>query len=144
MAEPTAARVALMSIKPEYAEKLLSGLKRVEFRRSGPKARVERILVYATQPVGALVGILEVVATERATPQKLWRRYGAVGGIDRSAFFAYFDGTEAGDALLVGRVWRLETPVSLEEAGLAPKAPQSFRYVESAFVSQLEAHCDTW
>jgi predicted transcriptional regulator len=139
MASTTARRVALMSIHPEYAEKLLSGSKRVEFRRAGPKERVDRLLVYATRPIGALVGILEIIESIRATPRQLWRDFGPVGGIEKKAFFTYFSGSATGSALVVGRVWRLGCAVGLEQAGLSDRAPQSFRYVEDALLAKLGA-----
>lgn len=126
-----------MSIRPEYAERLLSGSKRVEFRRSGPKAGIGKILVYATQPVGALVGVLEVVRIQRAAPDVLWKTFNGVSGIERDAFFRYFDGVDVGDALVIGRVWRLMTPVGLLAAGLNPRAPQSFCYVDSELPGRL-------
>jgi len=142
MASTTARRVALMSIHPEYAEKLLSGSKRVEFRRAGPKERVDRLLVYATRPIGALVGILEIVKSIRATPLELWREFGPVGGIEKKAFFTYFSGSATGSALIVGRVWRLGCAVGLEQAGLRDRAPQSFCYVEDSLLARLGALSD--
>jgi predicted transcriptional regulator len=137
MADSSARRVALMSIKPEYAEKLLSGAKRVEFRRAGPKGPVELILIYATQPIGALVGVLEVTRVDRGSPDELWRNFGSVGGIEHSAFFSYFSGASAGDALVVGQAWRLNVPVRLESAGLDARPPQSFRYVDDDVLGTL-------
>jgi predicted transcriptional regulator len=137
MADTSNRRVALMSIKPEYAERLLSGSKQVEFRRTGPKEVVRWILVYATQPIGALVGVLEVAAANRATPQKLWSDFGSVGGIEKAAFFSYFAGAVSGEALVVSRALRLNEPVRLEDAGLPIRPPQSFRYVDASILSTL-------
>lgn len=126
-----------MSIKPEYAEKLLSGAKRVEFRRAGPKGPVELILIYATQPVGALVGVLKVTRVDRGPPAELWRNFASVGGIEHSDFFSYFSGATVGDALVVGQAWRLDAPVRLESAGLDARPPQSFRYVNADVLRNL-------
>lgn len=141
MVGPTTERVALMSIKPEYAQKLLSGTKRVEFRRMAPREHVGRVLVYATQPVGALVGILEITGVERASPDQLWRKYRSVAGIAKGKFFEYFHGVEEGDALVVGRVWALTRLVALGSAGLDSRPPQSFRYVDGDVLGKLAQDC---
>lgn len=137
LAHAGARRVALMSIRSEYAERLLAGTKRVEFRRRGPKEDIDQILVYATMPVGALVGVLEVVRTERAAPEVLWNAFRGVSGIEEDAFFRYFEGVDVGDALVIGRVWRLKFPVALPAAGLSPRAPHSFCYVDSDLPERL-------
>jgi predicted transcriptional regulator len=139
MAKTKTGLAALISIKPEYADQLMSGSKRVEFRRMGPKGPVEKLLVYATLPVGALVGVLEVLSKERATPSSLWKEYGEVGGIKRNAFFSYFDGVTYGDAFVVGKVWRFSCPLPLQESGVATRAPQSFQYIDSKRVERLIA-----
>jgi predicted transcriptional regulator len=51
----------LLSIKPEFADKIFAGLKRFEFRRVLFKApNVSRIVVYASNPVQKVIGEFEV------------------------------------------------------------------------------------
>jgi predicted transcriptional regulator len=64
--------VALLSIRPEYAEAILNGTKRVEFRRTRFSRDVSFIVIYATQPVGKVVGWFEVDGIETSTPGE-WR-----------------------------------------------------------------------
>ena len=45
----------LLSIKPEYAEKILSGEKRYEFRRKLCKREIDKIYIYATRPVQKVI-----------------------------------------------------------------------------------------
>ena len=45
----------LMSIKPKYVEKILSGEKKYEYRKTLLKKDVESILVYSTSPVKKVV-----------------------------------------------------------------------------------------
>ena len=51
---------ALLSIKPEYAEKILKGEKLVEFRIVAFAQEVSKIFIYATSPVCRIVGEFEV------------------------------------------------------------------------------------
>ncbi len=122
-------RIALMSIHPEFAEALFDGRKAVEFRRVAPRSQVSHIVVYATKPVGAVIGVLEVERVERRSPQNLWRLFGRVGGIDRTRFFEYFEGAVEGAALVVRKAQRLKQPVSLSQKGLPSRPPQSFLYL---------------
>ena len=46
----------LMSIKPKYVEKILSGEKKYEYRKTLLKKDVESILVYSTSPVKKVYG----------------------------------------------------------------------------------------
>ena len=45
----------LMSIKPEYANKIFSGIKRYEFRKRIPKQPYERVYVYSSSPVKKII-----------------------------------------------------------------------------------------
>jgi predicted transcriptional regulator len=127
-----------MSIRPEFASRLLSGEKRVEFRRRPAARSVTHILIYATSPVCAVVGVAEVERLEHGTPQSLWRAFGSVGGIERSDFFQYFANADQGCAYVVRKTWRC-TPVRLGRKGLPATAPQAFQYVRP---STLEAVLD--
>ena len=37
----------LLSIKPEYAHKILEGTKKYEFRKHLPKKKIEKIIIYS-------------------------------------------------------------------------------------------------
>ena len=119
MGSSTGSAVALMSIHPEYAEALLSGSKKVEFRRLAPKEEVGYVVVYATKPVGAILGVLQIDSVERDSPERLWARYRDVGGISFDGFFQYFDGCAQGSALVVKQAWRCKAPMDLHGVGLA-------------------------
>lgn len=127
---------ALMSIRPEFAERLLSGEKRVEFRRRPAARNLTHILIYATSPVRAVVGVAEIERLEQGTPERLWREFRSVGGIGRSDFFEYFADTERGCAYVVRRIWPCTSPIPLGRKGLPATAPQAFQYLQP---STLEA-----
>lgn len=133
----TAQCVALMSIKPEFAFRLLSGEKRVEFRRRPAARKISHIVVYATRPVGAVVGVLEVEGLTCGTPRELWDAYAAVGGIGRKDFFDYFSGTSAGVAYRVRKAWPCVEAQKLGQAGLPAVPPQAVQYLSSTTMERL-------
>ena len=72
--------VALMSIKPEFAARIISGEKRVEFRKQAFREDVSPVVIYSTTPVAAIVGVCEVDGVFVATPSTVWRKYAASQG----------------------------------------------------------------
>lgn len=126
-----------MSIRPEFAARLLAGEKRVEFRRRPAAREVTHILIYATSPVRAVVGVAEVERLERASPGELWDEFAEVAGIGRSDFFAYFAGTRTGCAYVVKHVWPCSPPRRLGRHGLPRTAPQAFQYVDGKTLSAV-------
>lgn len=52
---------ALLSIKPEFVEKILSGEKLVEYRKAVFKRpEVKSVVIYSTMPDGLIVGEFEI------------------------------------------------------------------------------------
>ncbi|MGM7777434.1 hypothetical protein ACSVHC_15640 [Arthrobacter sp. KNU-44] len=132
MGKNAPARVALMSIRPEFADAILSGGKVVEFRKRPVADDVSHVLIYATMPVGSLVGWFTVREQQTMSPRRLWSAFRAVGGISKSRFFEYFDQREHGTGILVDTAARFPEPVPLTELGASLRPPQSFQYLTAA------------
>jgi len=122
-------RVVLMSIHPEYAQAILDGTKRVEFRKHPVADDVTHVLVYATAPVSAVVGAFTVTGQDTEHPRSLWRRFKKVAGISRDGFFAYYEGRASGTGIRIGERLAPEAPLSLPDAFGVPRPPQSFQYL---------------
>ena len=119
---------ALLSIRPPYAEAILRGDKRFEFRRAIFRKKVDVVVVYKTSPACLVVGEFDVVEVMSDSVERLWKRTQKYAGIDRPAFFKYFQGCCIGYAIVVGRVRPYQNPLRLDHAfGVRP--PQSFVYV---------------
>jgi len=120
----------LLSIKPEYAREIFSGSKKYEYRRSIFKTQnVTHIVVYASLPVGKIVGEFEIEDVIYDDVKVLWMRTKASGGISEEEYFSYFSNKERGYAIQIGRRQRYQHPLSPEDKyGLTP--PQSFAYLE--------------
>jgi predicted transcriptional regulator len=126
-----------MSIHPRYAGLILSGRKRVEFRRTRFRASVSHVLIYETAPVQRVTGFFEVAAVIEAAPQAIWQRFAPVAGIDHAAFSSYFAGRRIATAIEVGRVVSLSQHVSLTSFEPKPVVPQSFRYVAPTWLERV-------
>lgn len=126
-----------MAIRPEFASRLLSGEKRVEFRRRSSTKVLTHIAIYSTSPVQAVVGVIEIARIEQGSPAQLWKNFSDVGGIAKGDFFAYFEGAKEGIAYVVRRVWECSPPRQLGRGGLPRTPPQAFQYLDVATLENL-------
>ncbi|WP_295174297.1 ASCH domain-containing protein [uncultured Brevundimonas sp.] len=123
----------LLSIKPEFADRIFSGEKTFEFRKSVYKDRsVKTVVVYATQPVGRLVGEFDVADIMSDTPEKLWETTRKGAGISQQFFESYFNGRDCAFALKIENVIQYPEPVMPHEIIDNFVPPQSYMYVDDA------------
>ncbi|MCW5940059.1 MAG: ASCH domain-containing protein [Fimbriimonadaceae bacterium] len=128
---------ALISIHPRYVDAILSGEKRVEFRKVPFRRPVDRLIVYATAPVSAIVAIIEVGDMVHDTPSNLWELYADIGAIHEDDFWAYYQGRSLALAVEIADVRRLPRAVELVDVLPEARPPQSFRYVSYEAIRPL-------
>ncbi|UCV28149.1 ASCH domain-containing protein [Ferribacterium limneticum] len=120
----------LLSIKPEYAEKILEGNKHYEFRKVIPKAPgVTTIVIYATKPVGKVVGEFDIDQFLSERPNDLWSITAEYSGITKRFFNEYFHGRNRAYAIKVKEARRYDEPLELGSVLRSGVAPQSFCYL---------------
>jgi predicted transcriptional regulator len=123
----------LLSVRPRFAEALLSGVKTVELRRRRAQIADGAVcLLYASAPTCALVGAIQVAATESGSADELWTRHGHAMGLDRNEYDAYLDGASSPCAIIVAAATMFATEVELRELRRRRGAfviPQSYRYL---------------
>jgi predicted transcriptional regulator len=120
----------LLSIKPEFAEKIFDGRKCFEFRKSLYKRQgVHTVVVYVTRPVGKIVGEFDVSGVVHGSPDSLWEQTADGAGITREFFQTYFQGRERAFALAIGAVRRYESPLEPDDLIEDFAPPQSYMYV---------------
>lgn len=128
MAKESPVRLALLSVHPEYAEALVNGTKKVEFRKRALAADVTHVAIYATRPVGRVVGVFSIDEQVVAEPGELWRQFSKVAGISRPRFFEYYDGLHRGVGIRVKSFLGLEGGMTLEDALGISRPPQGTQY----------------
>lgn len=136
-------RNVLISIKPQYVDKILSGEKKVEFRRKCFSKDVKRAYIYASAPESAIIGYFEVVSLDTESPDNIWQRYADVGGIIESDFFKYANGSEVMTAIQVGKICQFKTNIhlcDLKEYGMM-SVPQNYCYIDNVMVVKYLAAC---
>lgn len=126
-----------MSIHPGYAEAILSGSKRVEYRKRRLASDVKVVLIYATAPVQRVVGRFTVSHHLVDTPAGLWERTGDVGGISKEAYMAYYGDSTSAVGIVISAVARFEQERSLRDLKPALSPPQSLLYLASDMSSAV-------
>lgn len=119
----------LLSIKPEFANRIVSGEKRFEYRTHVPIKKVDSIVIYSTTPVGKIIGEVEVEGVVSGAPSSLWEKTKEFAGIPRAKYREYFKGRKVAYAFKLGQVKIFEQDVFLSDYGVI-KAPQSFVYLK--------------
>lgn len=120
----------LLSIKPEFVNRIFDGSKHFEFRRKIFKNRnVTRIVVYATAPVSKVVGEFEIDGIIETEIPKLWKQTSKYSGIQKKFFDAYFSGLETGYAIKIGKVKKYDEPLELTKNYNIKHPPQFFVYL---------------
>lgn len=133
---PNSPVIALLSIKPIYANAILDGIKKVEFRKRAFKRQVSHVVIYATTPIQRIVGWFRTKSLEQMSPSALWKRFATVGGISKDDFNAYYRGSESGVAIHVDCPRRLANPISIKRIKITV-APQSFTYLHRTIFDRL-------
>jgi type I restriction enzyme S subunit len=100
----------ILSVKEEFALKIYSGEKLVEFRRSwDPK--IEFCWIYTGHDVRKITGCFFVSNATHHPPETIWQKYEEIGGIDKDRFFNYFAGKDYGWAIRIMAAHRFSVPV---------------------------------
>ena len=126
-------KVLVISVKPEYAYKILSGEKKIELRKNTPKvSKDDLVIIYATNPLKAIVGYCRVRGIIIDNPKNIWNSYKNEAGISKDGFSAYYRNSLYATGILFKDVNSLSNRFTLERVkSFLPnfKPPQSFSYI---------------
>ena len=121
----------LISLSPDNAEKILSGSKSVEIRRRFSKNwENKRATLYASRPVGALVGEAMIVRVIAGHPERIWYHFGHLVGCKREQYDAYVGDQTNVYALVLDNVSAFDEQVPIAQLSYlldeSLKPPQSY------------------
>lgn len=127
-------RDIVISIRPQYSDKIIEGLKTVELRRRFPVSAPSGTIayIYSTSPTRAMVGSASIKNVLKLSVDELWQNFENNAYIKKDDFDKYFEGVDHGFALLFEDVRPFSRPIPLtelrEDFGFQP--PQSFLYAK--------------
>ena len=118
----------MISIWPEYAAKIYSGEKTVEFRRRLPASASEwrRMYIYETNPVRMVTGYADI-RPHCMSVRGIWLAFGTEGCINQFDYLDYMKGSDRAWALDILKVFKFAEPLPLSSFGF-DRPPQSWRY----------------
>jgi len=124
----------LLSVKPKYAEKIVEGKKKYEFRRAiFKKQNIEKVYIYSSSPVSKIVAVFEIEKILKDSPEKIWTLCQKYAGISKRDFFDYFKNSETAFAIEIGYVDSFKEHIDPFKIIENFKPPQSFYYLPSTF-----------
>lgn len=119
----------LLSINPQFVDKIISGEKKYEYRTRVAKKGVKKIIIYCTFPRMKVLAEAEILEVIKKTPDELWEETKNASGISKAFFDKYFKGHEFAYAYKLGKVTEFKNSKTLSDYGFK-SAPQSFVYVK--------------
>ncbi len=123
----------LLSIKPEFAYKIVNGHKKYEFRRViFKRSKIKgTVYIYASSPVKKIIGTFKIEDVIEDKPEALWARFKEEAGIEKEMFFEYFKEREKGFAIKIKEVKAFDpTDPKTIKPNFVP--PQSFSYIDDS------------
>lgn len=120
----------LMPINPKYVDKILSGKKKYEYRKTKAKrSNVDRMIIYATFPIMKVVAEVAIENIIEESPEVLWKMTKQSFGISKDFYNKYYKDKKNVIAYELGEIKKYEIPKSLNEIGIN-YIPQSFIYLD--------------
>ena len=80
----------ILSIKPEFVEKIFSGEKQYEYRKILFKQKVDTVYIYASRPISKIVGEFKIDEILCDTPENIWKETKRQSGVTRNFFDKYY------------------------------------------------------
>jgi predicted transcriptional regulator len=122
----------LLSIRPEFAQKIYAGEKRIELRKIFAKNHIRYIFLFETNGIRKVTGFFEpgVVITDKI--DSLWDRAKRFE-FDKGKFKGYFASWQKGSIIEIRSAVRLAQPLDLHDILKAEekfKIPQGFIYLD--------------
>ena len=126
-------RDIVLSVRPQYCDKILSGEKFVELRRRFPMLGTTGTIahIYATSPIKSIVGNVKIAAVSKMPVMDIWMKYSSGAEISKEDFEIYFSGVEEGFAITLQSAQRFARYFRLDELRryFDFHPPQSYAYV---------------
>lgn len=128
-------RGLLMSIRPQFVEKIQRGNKVVEIRKKfNPKWDGCRITIYSSHPVRAICGYATIKSIKKGDPQNIWAQFEDDVGCTREEFDRYTESCETVYAISLKDFEAYSTPVAIDQVAHLLnkdlKPPQSYTSLE--------------
>ena len=121
-------RSVILSIQPEFANKIFNHVKKYEYRKAIFSPNVKKVYVYSSSPVCKIIGYFIIDEIVQGSPSTVWRKTSKYGGITREYFDDYFDGCDKAYAIKIKSVRLFKQPIEPKNIIKDFRPPQNFMY----------------
>lgn len=119
----------LLSIKPEFVERIFDGSKKYEYRKMLFKRKdINVVVIYASAPVQRVVGEFSIIDILSEEIDILWDKTKEYSGISKEYYMSYFQNKKVANAIKIGKIKKFKKMKLLSEYNIV-QAPQSFCYI---------------
>ena len=123
-------RSVILSIQPEFADKIFNHTKKYEYRKAIFSSDVKKVYVYSSRPICKIIGYFTIDEIVQGSPSTVWRKTSKDGGITREYFDDYFEGHDKAYAIKIKSVKRFKTPINPKSIIRNFRPPQNFMYYD--------------
>lgn len=134
----------LLSIRPEFTEKIFSGEKLYEFRKQKPKERIGKVLIYESRRSRKILGWFSIRTIHSGSPEEIWERCKCQSGIEKESYLVYCNGKTVIYAIEIDQIFRFDQPMNPNDIIPDFKPPQNFVYVSDDAVPTTHAFRKVW
>lgn len=121
-----------LSIKPEFAKKIMAGQKTIELRKLRPHISIgDYVIIYASTPLRKVIGYARIKSIIECSPAEMWSTYHNSLGIDEARFAKYYSGHSSAIGIELEKIHQCRN-ISLEQLRMIDsnfRPPQGFRYI---------------
>lgn len=129
--------IILMSIKPEYVDKIFSGEKKYEYRKRLCKEKIDTIIVYSSSPIQKVVGELKIKQVLYDKKNVIWNKTNKYGGITKIKYDNYYENCGYVVAYEIEKAILYDKQKDLKDFNVRT-APQSYVYITNKGVDPNE------
>jgi predicted transcriptional regulator len=124
-----------ISVKPDYAFKIINGQKTIELRKNRPNVKNgDYVIIYATVPIKTVIGFGKIDRIIDTTPSKMWEDNSIKLGIDKGSFDKYYADFNRSIGIEISSICKFKIGFSLSKIKkLNPtfSPPQTYKYISN-------------
>lgn len=121
--------IIFLPIKPNYAFKIIKGVKKFEFRKSNFSEKIKLAIIYASSPEKKIIGCCKVKNIFISEPDIVWENCRNYSGISEELFFRYYNKKKKAIAIEISSVFVFNEFIDPKKVWNGFIVPQSFKYI---------------
>lgn len=127
----------LISIKPEFLDRIRDGTKRFEFRKKRHIKEIRFMVFYATSPVKKIAGYTKIKRILVGHKDCIWQNTQQYAGILKSCYSDYFKTKDLAVAYELDKSVFFTKQYSFDDLNLDIVAPQSYVYIREEVIDGI-------